>query len=411
MQPVISNSSLCFQITMALNTSAPPSHFILGSPSLLTSSTPFTTSLKASSPILSNSGATIVGALILTIVFLLGVPGNLFVIWSIVARARHRSVTTHLILNLACADGMLMVLTPFFIVYLVKRGWIFGLPMCKVTFYLCCANMYASIFLITLMSLHRLVAVVWPRHLRRLTSPRMVVRALMVIWFLALALAVPVLFFRKLMEKESEKTEDSELKSLACDCLHDSAKYVLLQYGMETFLGFLLPYGLILGSYLCILRKIRKTKFRRRIRSEKLILAIVVTFCLFWLPYHIVNMVQVAEALTPQTDLKEKLKRIRTSLRAITSTVAFVSSCFNPVLYTLVGKAYIRSAGMAFMARLFEAAGLDSTSRKTRQSRQNSQDRDQDKEETDELHNKETNSTTSGNTSCNVKVASVKNGK
>lgn len=62
---------------------------------------------------------------------------------------------------------------------------------------------------------------------------------------------------------------------------------------LELVLGFLIPYGVIIASYICILRKIRQTKFRRRIRSEKLILAIVLTFCLFWLPYHVINMVQV----------------------------------------------------------------------------------------------------------------------
>lgn len=66
-----------------------------------------------------------------------------------------------------------------------------------------------------------------------------------------------------------------------------------MQYGMETLLAFLLPYGVIIGSYMCILRRIRKTRFRRRIRSEKLILVIIITFGLFWLPYHIINTVQV----------------------------------------------------------------------------------------------------------------------
>lgn len=67
----------------------------------------------------------------------------------------------------------------------------------------------------------------------------------------------------------------------------------VLQYCMETMLSFLLPYGVITSSYVCILRRIRKTRFRRRIRSEKLILVIVVSFGLFWLPYHVINMVQV----------------------------------------------------------------------------------------------------------------------
>lgn len=72
-----------------------------------------------------------------------------------------------------------------------------------------------------------------------------------------------------------------------------SPEQVVIQYTLELVLGFLIPYSVIVVSYICILRRIRKTKFSRRIRSEKLILAIVLTFCLFWLPYHIINMVQV----------------------------------------------------------------------------------------------------------------------
>ena len=68
---------------------------------------------------------------------------------------------------------------------------------------------------------------------------------------------------------------------------------MVLQYTLELVLGFVVPYSVIVGSYICILRKMRQTRFRRRIRSEKLILAIVVTFCVFWLPYHFINMVQV----------------------------------------------------------------------------------------------------------------------
>lgn len=66
------------------------------------------------------------------------------------------------------------------------------------------------------------------------------------------------------------------------------------QYAFETVSGFILPYAVIIVSYVLILRRLRQTKFRRKVRSEKLILAIVVMFGLFWLPYHIVNMIQVS---------------------------------------------------------------------------------------------------------------------
>ncbi|KAL0159167.1 hypothetical protein M9458_042892, partial [Cirrhinus mrigala] len=67
---------------------------------------------------------------------------------------------------------------------------------------------------------------------------------------------------------------------------------VMLHHCLEILLGFLIPYGLIISSYVCILHSIHKTRFRRHIQSGKLILVIVITFCLIWLPFHTMNMVE-----------------------------------------------------------------------------------------------------------------------
>ncbi|KAG9328387.1 hypothetical protein JZ751_014399 [Albula glossodonta] len=245
----------------------------------------------------SNDATAIVGALILGLVFLLGVPGNLFIIWSILSRARKRSVTTLLILNLACADGFLMTLTVFFVVYLAKQSWVFGNGMCKALFYLCNANMYASILLITLMSLYRLVAVVWPRRLGAFARRRVVLRLLVALWVLVLLMSLPALVFREQRQDNAENGQDR----CVCAPNHTETHHVVFHYTFETVLGFLLPYGVIIGSYVCILRRLRQTRFRRRIRSEKLILAIVVTFGLFWLPYHVINMVQAESYLEAES--------------------------------------------------------------------------------------------------------------
>uniref|UniRef100_A0A3B3W1X7 Leukotriene B4 receptor 2a n=1 Tax=Poecilia latipinna TaxID=48699 RepID=A0A3B3W1X7_9TELE len=299
--------------------------------------------------IVSTPAATVTGTLILSAVFLLGFPGNLFVIWSILARARKQSVTTLLILNLAIADGSLMALTPFFIAYLAMMDWKMGTVMCKVLFYLCLANMYASIQLIMLMSIYRLVSVVWPQRISVITGKRTIMRVLGVMWLLVMVASIPALIYRDArLNKERNRT--------VCDSFHDKDPDVVLQYMLEIVLGFVVPYGVILVSYICILRRIRQTRFRRRIRSEKLILAIVVTFCLFWLPYHIINMVQVRHVSS-----EDDMGKIWKKFRAVTSTIAFISSCANPVLYFFAGKSYIRREGLAFMARLFEGTGLDST--------------------------------------------------
>ncbi|XP_056599915.1 leukotriene B4 receptor 2b [Triplophysa dalaica] len=295
------------------------------------------------------------GALILSIVFLLGVPGNLFIIWSVLARARKRSVTTLLILNLACADGFLMCLTIFFIIYLAKHNWIFGGAMCKVLFYLCNTNMYASIMIITLMSLHRVVAVVWPAHLPACTRKRRVSCLLVGMWIVVFLLALPAVIFRA----EKEKNVNGK-RHILCAVHHNRSEHVVFQYTLETTVGFLVPYAIIVGSYVCILRRLRQTRFRKMIRSENLIHAIIITFCIFWLPYHVNNVLLVVGALTPDASpLKQRLESIGQSSRAATSALAFISSCANPVLYTFAGRSYIKADGLAFMARLFESTVLN----------------------------------------------------
>lgn len=311
--------------------------------------------------VVSNDFSTALGALILSLVFLLGVPGNLFIVWSILARLRRRSVTTLLILNLACADGFLMALTIFFIIYLAKQTWIFGDALCKGLFYLCNVNMYASIFLITLMSLHRLVAVVFPRKVSTLASRKIVKRVIIGMWVAVTLFAIPSIVFRDVRE---DKDERNKLR-LVCAPNHTLPRHVRFQYAFETVSGFILPYTVIIISYVLILRRLRQTKFRRKVRSENLILAIVVMFGLFWLPYHVINMIQVAAEWYPDgSKVKDTLEHIYKSSRAVTSALAFISSCANPVLYTFAGKSYIRENGFAFMARLFEGTSLDQTGTK-----------------------------------------------
>ncbi|CAN9503021.1 unnamed protein product [Ophioblennius macclurei] len=308
--------------------------------------------------VVSNDFSTTLGAIILGLVFLLGVPGNLFIVWSILARIQRRSVTTLLILNLACADGFLMALTIFFIIYLAKQTWVFGNVMCKGVFYLCNTNMYASIFLITLMSMHRLVAVVFPRRVSRRITEKVVRRVLLGMWVLVMLISLPSLVFRDVRIDSDEK----DRTRLVCAPNHTLPRHVRFQYAFETVSGFFLPYVIIITCYVMILRRLRQTKFRRKVRSENLILAIVVMFGLFWLPYHVINMIQVAAEWYPDdSPTREILDHIAKSSRAVTSALAFISSCANPVLYTFAGKAYIKQNGLAFMAKLFEGTASEQT--------------------------------------------------
>ncbi|XP_030608476.1 leukotriene B4 receptor 1-like [Archocentrus centrarchus] len=307
---------------------------------------------------MKNHFSTAFSALILSLVFLLGVPGNLFIVWSILARTRRRSVTTLLILNLACADAFLMALTIFIIIYLVMKTWIFGNTMCKILFYLVNSNMYASVFLITLMSVHRLVAVVFPHTLFHLITRKVVRRVIMGMWVLVMVMSIPSLVFRNV----KEETDDMNNKRNVCAPHHTLPKHVVFQYAFETVAGFIIPYAIIIICYVLILKHLRETKFQRKVRSEKLILAVVITFGLFWLPYHIINMMQVAAKWCPKDlPIRKTLHDISDNSRAVTSSLALISSCANPILYTFAGKSYIRKNGFAFMAKVFEGTYSEQT--------------------------------------------------
>lgn len=138
-----------------------------------------------------------IGIAILVIAFVFGFPGNLFVVWSVLCRVRVRSVTCLLILNLAVADALVLLTAPLFIRYLAGgRGWEFGGTVCKTIHYLCCVNMYASIYLICLMSMDRWLAVTKPFLSQRLRTKKRLLSVMLGIWTMAFLMALPMPFYR-----------------------------------------------------------------------------------------------------------------------------------------------------------------------------------------------------------------------
>lgn len=138
-----------------------------------------------------------IGIAILVLAFVFGFPGNVFVVWSILCKVRRRSVTCLLILNLALADALVLLSAPLFIRFLAGgRGWEFGSALCKTVHYLCCVNMYASIYLICLMSLDRWLAVAKPFLSQRMRTKNRILLIMLGIWVMAFMMALPMPFYR-----------------------------------------------------------------------------------------------------------------------------------------------------------------------------------------------------------------------
>ncbi|KAM8960113.1 leukotriene B4 receptor 2-like [Pelodytes ibericus] len=298
--------------------------------------------------LLSSPASRVSGTIFMALAASLGLPGNAFIIWSILwkMKGREKSVTCILIFNLAVADGMVLLLTPFFITFLMKQSWIFGRALCKIAYYLCCLNMFASIFIIALMSLDRFLAVFRPYMAQSFRKREVVTKVLLAIWLLAGALALPAFAYREVIN-------NTQMNITICEPCHSSRGEAIFHYTFETLVAFLLPFPMVFFSYVLVLNKLRASRFGQRSRVEKLIAVILVTFTVLWLPYHVVNTMQVASNLTTGK-VSEKLQNACKVSRAGATALAFFSASVNPLLYAFVASDLFRIFGVGFVAKLLE---------------------------------------------------------
>uniref|UniRef100_A0A8C8T2V2 G-protein coupled receptors family 1 profile domain-containing protein n=1 Tax=Peromyscus maniculatus bairdii TaxID=230844 RepID=A0A8C8T2V2_PERMB len=225
---------------------------------------------------------------LLSVALAVGLPGNSFVVWSILKRMQKRSVTALLVLNLALADLAVLLTAPFFLHALSQRTWSFRVTGCRLCHYICGVSMYASVLLITVMSLDRSLAVARPFVSQKVRTKTVARWVLVSIWVVSFLLATPVLAYRTVKRYN---------RTLVCRSDYPSDGHSAFHLLFETTTGFLLPFLAVVASYSDIGRRLQARRFRRSRRTGRLVVLIILAFAAFWLPYHLVNLVEAGRAL------------------------------------------------------------------------------------------------------------------
>ncbi|XP_043827647.1 apelin receptor isoform X1 [Dromiciops gliroides] len=273
------------------------------------------------------------------LVFLLGTSGNGLVLWTIFrgSREKRRSADTF-IASLAVADLTFVVTLPLWATYAyLDYTWPFGAFACKVSSYLIFVNMYASVFCLTGLSFDRYLAIVRPVANARLRLRVSGVVATAGLWVLAALLAMPAMVFRTVGELENNT-------KLMCymdySLVAASGSELVWEVGLgvsSTALGFVIPFTVMLTCYFFIARTIaghfRKERvegLRKRRRLLSIIVVLVVTFALCWLPYHLVKTLYMLGSLFHWScDFDLFLMNVY----PYCTCVSYVNSCLNPFLY------------------------------------------------------------------------------
>lgn len=280
--------------------------------------------------------------------FLLGVPGNAFVIY-IAGLKMKRTINTTWFLNLAIADLLCCLSIPFSLVeMLLDHHWPYGSVMCKILPSVVVVNMFASVFTLNLISLDRFVQVitpVWAQNHRSLTLARM---SCAVAWLLALCLSLPFMIIRETYTYEDfNVTLCTSHSNDQGDNFQTSGVLSIVRF----VFGFLVPLLCIVTCYSIIARKLRRSSFRSG-RALRIMLAVIVAFFLCWLPYHGVDLIRFYGG--------EWSSPVALGLDPLAISVAYVNSCLNPVLYVFMGQDFKEKVRLS-LRRVFERAFSEET--------------------------------------------------
>ncbi|KFP63567.1 Leukotriene B4 receptor 2, partial [Cariama cristata] len=210
-----------------------------------------------------------VGLTLLAVAVAVGLPGNAMVLWSCVVTRRH-SVPILLIFHLALADVVTLLTGPIYLRALSVSQWDMGLTTCRGCHYLCATAMYVSVFLISLLGLHRCLAVSRPATAVVTASGRagrLAHRAAAVTWLVALVLAIPSVVFRQVKDRH-------------CQRVHATEALLLVHNLLETILGWALPLTTVAIGYGLLVHRLRQTRLARRGRTFRLVAAVVVAFAI-----------------------------------------------------------------------------------------------------------------------------------
>ncbi|XP_007974992.3 relaxin-3 receptor 2 [Chlorocebus sabaeus] len=260
-----------------------------------------------------------------------GLLGNLAVLWvlSNCARRAPGPPSDTFVFNLALADLGLALTLPFWAAEsALDFHWPFGGALCKMVLTATVLNVYASIFLITALSVARYWVVAMAAGPGTHLSLFWARIATLAVWVAAALVTVPTAVFGV----------EGEVCGVRLCLLRFPSRYWLGAYQLQrVVLAFMVPLGVITTSYLLLLAFLQQRQRRQQdsrvvARSVRILVA---SFFLCWFPNHVVTLwgVLVKFDLVPWNST---FYTIQTYVFPVTTCLAHSNSCLNPVLYCLL---------------------------------------------------------------------------
>ncbi|XP_056236109.1 chemerin-like receptor 1 [Seriola aureovittata] len=276
----------------------------------------------------------ILSLIVYCLAFVLGVLGNGVVIW-VTGFKMKKTVNTVWFLNLAVADFLFTAFLPLTVTYTAMGfHWPFGNFMCRVNSTLTSLNMFASVYILVMISVDRCVSVVWPVWAQNHRNIRKASYVSLGVWVLALTLSAPYFVFKDTLTYSDDTTLCFTNFTLSDDS--ETGKIRHQAVAITNFLlGFVVPFTVIVSCYAVIIHRLRRnrTLASQSSRPFKIIAAVITTFFLCWAPFHIMRLIELDNHTRSKT-----FGHVLSIGLPITTSLAFLNSCLNPLLYVFMGQ-------------------------------------------------------------------------
>ncbi|XP_004633788.1 C-C chemokine receptor type 7 [Octodon degus] len=265
-----------------------------------------------------------------SLICFVGLLGNGLVVLTYVYFKRLKTMTDVYLLNLALADILFLLTLPFW-AYSAARSWVFGVSLCKVIFSIYKMSFFSGMLLLLCISIDRYVAIVQAVSAHRHRARVFLVSKLSCvgIWVVATLLSIPEMIYSGLQTSISEQVQ-------RCSLLLEQVESLIVIQVAQMVFGFLLPLLAMSCCYLVIVRTLLQARNFERNKAIKVIIAVVVVFTVFQLPYNGVVLAQTVANFNVTSSTCELSKRLNIAYD-ITYSLASVRCCVNPFLYAFIG--------------------------------------------------------------------------
>lgn len=287
----------------------------------------------------------VMSLIVYCLAFVLGVVGNGIVIWVAGFRMK-KTVNTVWFLNLAVADFLFTAFLPLSVAYTAMYfHWPFGRFMCKLNSTLSFLNMFASVYILVVISVDRCISVVHPIWAQNHRSVSHASVLSVLVWVFALLLSSPYFVFRDTAPDYVNENVINCFNNFAFSDDYDNPEVVKLRLLRHRamiitrfLLGFVIPFSIIVSCYAVIIHRLKRNRSMsgRTGRPFRIIAAVITAFFLCWAPYHILVLIEMVNHMAPK--YKSTLEHVTTIGIPIATSLAFLNSCLNPLLYVFIGQ-------------------------------------------------------------------------